>query len=80
MTLADLKTRVLHMETAAKSLALTVVSGAALTVHDVLTRVERIDDLFTHSGLVRLAHNALYGGSLALIGLFVKSPVRPKDA
>lgn len=79
MTLADLKTRVLHAETVAKSIAVTIVSGAALTVHDVLTRVERIDDLFTHSGLVRLAHNALYGGSMALIGLFIKSPVRPQQ-
>jgi hypothetical protein len=79
MRLSNLRTRVLHAETAAKTIVVTVLSGAALTVHDVLTRVERVDDLFTHSGLVRLGHNALWGGSMALIGLFIKSPVRPRS-
>jgi hypothetical protein len=72
-----IRRRLLHLETLAKSLLVTFLSGSALTLHDLLTRAENIDTLFTHSGLVHLAHNGLYGGSLALIGLFVKSPLRP---
>lgn len=69
--------RILHAETAIKSVAVTAISGAALTAHDLLVKTENIEQLFTHIGLMRLLHNLLFGGMLSLFGLFVKSPVKP---
>jgi hypothetical protein len=75
--LPKLRTRVLHLETAAKSLGVTVASGAALTAHDLLMKTENVEQLFTPAGLVRIKHNLIYGGLLSIFGLFVKSPVKP---
>lgn len=73
----DVKNRVLHAETAMKSVAVTVISGAALTAHDLLVRTEKIDDLFTPAGWLRLKHNLIYGGLLSVFGLLIRSPMRP---
>jgi hypothetical protein len=71
---------VLHAETIIKSIGVTIVSGGALTVHQVLTTTQKIDDLFTPAGILALKHNFLYGGMLSLFGLFVPSPVKPASS
>lgn len=76
---ANWKRRVLHVETAFKSLAVTIASGSALTAHDLLVKTENVEQLFTPAGLVRLKHNLIYGGLLSLFGLFIKSPVKPNE-
>ena len=75
-----IKASILHAETAIKSLAVTVASGAALTAHQYLTSAEHLEDLFTPAGLLRIKHNLIYGGALSLFGLFVPSPVKPATA
>src|SRR5579859_7040285 len=71
--LPALKQRVLHLETVAKSLGVTIASGAALTAHDLLVKTENIEQLFTPAGLLRIKHNLIYGGLLSVFGLFLKS-------
>ncbi|HTF64488.1 MAG TPA: hypothetical protein VK638_17535 [Edaphobacter sp.] len=79
VNLAALKQRVLHLETAGKSLAVTVASGIALTAHDLLMKTENIEQLFTPAGWLRIKHNLIYGGLLSIFGLFIKSPVKDKQ-
>jgi hypothetical protein len=46
-------------------------------LYDILDRAESVEMLFTHAGITRLAHRAIYGAFLALLGLAIKSPLRP---
>jgi hypothetical protein len=78
--LPTLRARVIHAETAIKSLAVTVASGAALTTHQYMTSAEHVEDLFTPAGLVKIKHNLIYGGLLSVFGLFVPSPVKPASS
>ena len=74
--LKTLKARVLHAELVAKSLGVTIASGAALTTHQYLTSASHIEDIFTPAGLLKLKHNFIYGGLISLFGLFVPSPIK----
>lgn len=74
--LPQIKASLLHAETAIKSVAVTVISGSALTAHQLLTSSEKVEDLFTPAGIAKIKHNLIYGGLISLFGLFVPSPVK----
>jgi hypothetical protein len=75
--LPALKKDFLAFQTWFKSIAMTVATGAALTVHQAMAAsTTAVEDLFSPAGLVKLKHNCIYGGLIALVGLFLPSPLK----
>ena len=59
-----------------KTAAVAVLGGAVGAVGDVLSRNSDPSSLFTRDGFLQMKHTFLYGAAVAVIGLFIRSPLK----
>jgi hypothetical protein len=59
-----------------KTVAVAVLGGAVGAVGDALSNNSDPTSLFTHAGFLQMKHTFLYGATVAVIGLFIRSPMK----
>ncbi len=59
-----------------KTVVVAVLGGAVGAVGDALSTNSNPTSLFTHAGFLQMKHTFLYGAAVAVIGLFIRSPLK----